>query len=159
MPIYSDNEAETEDRLASLLAGAGATTSMAASAAAALKANPEERLSPRLTAALASTLRQFERANTVPDEVFRGESTVRFPEELVARLAHESPMEAQASPRDFINLFLADLKALLEAPTSDVASRVEAFLRQLSEIETAQAQSLARGSLELELLAHPMPTF
>jgi hypothetical protein len=68
-------------------------------------------------------------------------------------------MEAQASPRDFINLFLADLKALLEAPTSDVASRVEAFLRQLSEIETAQAQSLARGSLELELLAHPMPTF
>lgn len=159
MPIYSDNEAESEDRLASLLASAGATTSMAASAAAALKANPEGPISPRLTAALVSVVHQFERANTVPDEVFRRDNSVRFPEELVVRLAHNGPMQAQTSPRESIKRLLDDLKSLLDTPTSDVASRVEGFLRQLSELETAQAQALARGSLELELLAHPTSTF
>lgn len=157
MPIYSDNEAELEDRFASFLAGAGATTSLAASAAAALKSDPNVELTPRLKAAVSSVIRVFERAASMDVAHFQegvaGEP--HFPEELVAQLAR--PMAAsqgEAEAREAITLLLADLRSLLSAPSAEVAGRVESFLGALSQAENSHAQALARGSLDLELTVH-----
>ena len=153
MPIYSDDEAEVEDRLASLLAGAGATTSLAASAAAQLRANPSEELPPRLRAALESTVHFFERSATI-DVSYETPNHLPVPEVLLAKLAEESPgAEVGGNARDFINRLLEDLRSLLIKPTSEIAARVEQFLSALSQAENSQAQSLARGSLDLELLS------
>lgn len=157
MPIYSDNEAELEDRLASFLAGAGATTSLAASAAAALKRDPEVVLPPRLKAAVSSIVEVVERALTMNVTRFHdavaGEA--HFPEELVAKLAHPStPARSEADARQAITSLLQDLQSLLSEPTVEVASRIEVFLGALSQEENAQAQALARGSLDLEFAAH-----
>lgn len=163
MPIYSDNEAELEDRFASFLAGAGATSSLAASAAATLRDDPSASLTPRLRAAVASMVEVVERATEIDlsqlDDVGGG---VSYPEELVAKLAQpsmdgsgaEAGAEAGAQAVEWLKTLLADLRSLLDAPSSDAASRAETFLGSLSMAESAHAQSLARGSLELELTLH-----
>lgn len=158
MPIYSDNEAELEDRLASLLAGAGATSSLAAAAAAMLKDDPTGTLTPRLRGALISMVRVFEGATTVD---FSGglderDPKVQYPEELVARLAKPTPAgDSHSTATEMIGALLKDLKSLLEAPSKSAAVRVESFLGELSRVENAQAQTLARGSLDLELASMP----
>lgn len=160
MPIYSDDEAEIEDRLASLLAGAGATTSLAASAAAALRLNPDiAELPPRLKAALESTVHVVERAADLDISILELErsAALRFPEELVAKLAQRSPEgTATESVKEAIKSVLADLRSLLAGPAPEVAERMEEFLTNLSQTESAQAQSLARGSLDLEFLGTPL---
>ena len=152
MPIYSDDEAEVEDRLASLLAGAGATTSLAASAAAVLKLRPDSDLPPRLRAALQSTVDVVERSASL--DIYEDRMGARpFPEELVARLAERSQAgEPPSNAREVINAILADLRSLLNHPSSEVAGRIEEFLAALSQSENATAQSLARGTLDLEFL-------
>jgi hypothetical protein len=161
MPIYSENEAEVEDRLASVFAGAAATASLAASAAASLKANPQEKLPPRLNAALSSMLRVVESVAALDVSTLLEQTPdhVPFPEELVAKLAQPpTELEDEVDATDRLKLVLADLRALLESPSSDVADRVEQFLGALSEAENAQAQALARGPLELESFVSPSPT-
>lgn len=157
MPIYSDNEAELEDRLATVLAGAGATTSLAASAAAALKSDPNVELTPRLKAAVSSVIQVFQRAASMEiahfQEAVAGEA--HFPEELVAQLAQPmATSENEAEARKAITLLLGDLRSLLSGPSVEVAARVESFLGALSQAENSQAQALARGSLDLEFTAH-----
>lgn len=157
MPIYSDNEAELEDRLATVLAGAGATTSLAASAAAALKSDPNVELTPRLKAAVSSVIQVFQRAASMEvahfQEAVAGEA--HFPEELVAQLAQPmATSQNEAEARKAITLLLGDLRSLLSGPSVEVAARVESFLGALSQAENSQAQALARGSLDLEFTAH-----
>lgn len=156
MPIYSDNEAELEDRLASFLAGAGATSSLAASAAATLKHDPSAALTPRLRAAVASVIEVVERAAMIDVSLLddpAGSSS--YPEELVAKLAQPTgPEGPERKAGDAIRALLADLRSLLAGPSSDAAARVESFLGSLSQAENSQAQALARGSLELELMLH-----
>ena len=156
MPIYSDNEAELEDRFASFLAGAGATSSLAASAAAALKENSSAVLTPRLRAAVASVMEVVERAAAIDVSLLESVvSGVSYPEELVAKLAQ--PLDVGgAGPKagEAISALLSDLRSLLEAPSPEAAARVEAFLGSLSQAENSQAQALARGSLDLELMLH-----
>jgi hypothetical protein len=157
MPIYSDNEAELEDRLASFLAGAGATTSLAASAAAALKSDPHVELTPRLKAAVSSVIQVVERAASMDpahfQEAVAGEA--HFPEELVAQLAQPvAPSQDESETREAITSLLGDLRSLLSAPSAEVADRVESFLGALGQAENSHAQSLARGSLDLELTTH-----
>lgn len=155
MPIYSDDETEVEERLASLLAGAGATTSLAASAAATLRANPEKELSPRLRAALASVVRIVERAAALdpPDRGEEGRRDTQRPEELVVRnFASLSASGESDYPDTTMSDLLSDLKALLDAPSPEAASRAERFLQTLSQAENTQAQTLTRGSFELGLL-------
>jgi hypothetical protein len=162
MPIYSDDEAEAEDRLASVLAGAGATSSLAAAAAAALKEDPKADLPPRLKVALESIVHVVERTASLDISVLSQErlNGLPFPEELVANLARQAP-EANSSTnvKDLVNKVLADLRALLKEPAPDVAGRVEMFLAALSQSENSYAQSLARGSLDLEFLGTPAYSF
>jgi hypothetical protein len=155
MAIYSDNEAEVEDRLASYLAGAGTTSSLAASAAAALKADPQHPISPRLRAALEAMVRLMEAVMEIDlSPPAEGGDRVPFPEELVAKLAQPSSTgDEAATAAEKVQALVTDLKLLLESPSADVAGRVESFLAALSRMENAQAQQLARGSLDLELLA------
>lgn len=157
MPIYSDNEAELEDRLASFLAGAGATTSLAASAAAALKSDSSFELTPRLRAAVSSVIQVVERAASMDAVHFKEAAAgeAHFPEELVAQLAQpRATADAEAEARQAISGLLTDLRSLLSEPSAEVASRLESFLSDLSKAENSHAQSLARGSLDVELTVH-----
>lgn len=155
MPIYSDNEAELEDRLASFLAGAGATSSLAASAASLVSQNPSAELSPRLKAAVTSMVQLVERVVAINVTAFDTEAgtMVQFPEELVAKLAQLPEDVSRGEGVDVIHGILSDLRGLLDSPTPEAASRVEQFLGTLSRAENRQAQSLARGSFELEFVS------
>ncbi len=158
MPIYSDNDAEVADRFASYLAGAGATSSLAAAAAATLKADPSASLPPRFKNALLSVERVLARAlvavrNQTQNVEFAPGAAL--PEQLVAKLAQGSPLgsSTEGSAEEKIGELLKDVRSLLDEPTTEVAERAERFLGQLSEIETSQAQALDRASLDFEFMS------
>ena len=157
MPIHSEEEAELEERLASLLAGAGASSSLAATAAAMLRANPSKELTPRMLSAVRSVIEVVERALTIGAAFPAGEeaaSRFAFPEQIVMSLVEQPrPRETSEPRQEAMISILNDLQSLLREPTVEVAERAEQFLAELSRLETLHAQLLVRGEREDALLA------
>lgn len=161
MAIHSRNEWDSVDVDASTMATAGVHTSLGATAAALLRANPRRELKPRLSHALQDLLdgiRAMRAHLASADRLLSDEGSV--PEQLLASLAvraSEPDARAEVLARTLDEL-VESLQMLVHADeysdeeVTSAAADVENFLGELGILQTTRSQGSFGDGYEMAAL-------